>query len=147
MRRCLILAALVAGCGGGDGTYPDAIDPGQRPAQPGESMGLAAPISAALGCPAPDLTWTALDGGSVTAAGVYTSPACGAATFPATFHVEAKGCGKTATIEIPVQEAVVSIRVCGPTAMAPGTSAQFAAAVTYSCPGHVEISPPGVTCP
>lgn len=147
MKKSLVLAALIAGCGGSDAPAlkPDASG---RPAVPGESLGLAAPLSAALGCPVADLTWTALDGGSVTAAGVYTAPACGAAVFPATFHVEAKGCGKTSTVEIGVQEEIVGIVVCpNSRVMAPGATAQFAARVTYSCPGHVEITPPGGTCP
>jgi hypothetical protein len=140
MRRSLILCLLVAGCGGSDPS-PKPSEEG-RPFRPGETASLAEAMSAALGCPAADLTWTALDGGSVTPAGVFTVPACGAATFPATYHVEAKGCGKSATVTVPVQEAVTAIRICGgDVAVAPGAVRQFYAEVTYSCPGHVEYSP------
>lgn len=146
MRKSLLLVALLAGCGGQDIIAKP--EPGQRPARPGESVSLAAPLSAALGCPAAQFTWTALDGGAVTASGVYSAPGCGQAVFPATFHVQADGCGKTATVEVPVQEAVESVRICpGSIAVAPGATVQFYAQVTYSCPGHVEITPPGGTCP
>lgn len=137
-RPALLLALLLAACGG-----PESAPAPLAPPQPGGSVSLADALSAALGCPAADLTWTALDGGTVTSTGAYTAPACGAAVFPATFHVEARGCGKAATAEIPVQEALLSLRLCpGAAVMAPGETRQWYALATYSCPGHVEWSPP-----
>lgn len=134
MRRilCALALAAVTACGSKSGAT----------AQPGGTMRFQA-----VGTP---VTWTAT-GGSITSGGVWTAPACGAATFPATYTITATTPVGVQSYTVTVAEAVTAVAVLGakvgtetvlrpaPVTLQPGQTAQFYARVSYSC--HSEYSP------
>jgi hypothetical protein len=126
--------------------------------QPGGSSDLAASASQALSCPTGSIAWSVQEGavgGSVTAAGVYTAPACSASFVPGTYHVVATGCGKSVTVNVAATDTVDSViiacaLVSGNTTCEPdpgsisvpaGSTVQFYAKVTFYC-GEYFYSPP-----
>lgn len=154
-----LLALVLVACSGPTSSPPVVPEP---VAKPGATVSLLAIARDALSCPQGALTWSVVEpnGGSVTQAGDYTAPSCGPAFVAGTYHVQAVGCSRTVAIPVAVAEDVLAVDiVCGVVAgtnccatsfsVAPGTTIQFYASVTYSCPGHVVYSPtaPPVSCP
>ena len=159
--RTLVLALLVlVSCSG--------ETPAPPPAQtdsvlgPGSTVSLLAVAREALTCDG-TISWSVVEpnGGSVTASGDYSAPACGAGFTAGTYHVQATGCTRSVAIPVTVAEDVTGVQiVCavvqgttccasGGVSLPPGGTAQFYALVSYTCPGHVVFVPgaPPAACP
>lgn len=136
------------------------------PPAPIEAPGsIAQQLSLALSCPVPQITFGVVEPNGGTMSGnVYTPPICGLGPSNGLAHIQGDGCGKTATVEVILDDQhVVDLTVCG---VATGTSccanplrfpyqppdsppqtAQMYATLIFACHNEYSPSEPPMMCP
>ena len=158
LRFLFVTAMIIGGCQG-DTTPPPAPDSTQV-ARPEGTVQLLAVARSALQCLDGTITFAVEEfgGGTIDQNGIYLAPTCGP-YVPGTYHILVTGCGETARIPVEVQEAVLSVAVCGVVqgesccrsvvVIGSGGVVSFYATTTWECPGHVTYSPapPPAACP
>jgi hypothetical protein len=154
------LAVALISCGGQEPLAPPPVpDTGGHP---GETYSLDTQARALLGGCTSTITYSVVEagGGIVSAAGVYTAPACAAVTYPVVYHVQASGCALSAQIPVTLDEAVTSVKIvcaivppstaCQDPALGltgpPGLQAQFYAKVALTCHSVFQPTIPAGAC-
>jgi hypothetical protein len=111
----VVLSSGLVGCGGSaqsdGGTGQDQVHVTNNTMTPGESRSLADSFALALSCDPSGLTWSIQEStlpgfvsprdGTISG-GTFTAPQCGSSYIGTIMHVQATGCGKSASAAIAV---------------------------------------------